>query len=624
MAKSMPTSRGKGDLPEGLWRPAPVEAWWRGWLRGWRLWVVVVSVVGVIGVWRGARDYRSFKSWRGRVCAERAVSADAAGRADEAQRLLDRAGVLAPDDPFVLRTIADFAERRSDMMALYALRQLEATGRAEESDLLRQARLALDSGQPELLPGAAVRRWAETPVERLDADALELGARWLALRGMEAAAEGRMRCAMELAAGRGQMGEARRLNLELAQLLASPASGPPGGVRLREAVTRWLDVAKDAGAGAPEISEALTRAAVVMTNTAARPEADDWREATMGELRAVLAYRMDTAPESSRLPLRLAHAELELQVDPLDRAVIARDLAEQTRSLRAQDALRAARWLQSHGFYGDVLEVVRQRGEAETATPDWRSIVLEAWLGRKDWGEARKALADSGGLFSEWQRCLWEYRIEHASGAGVPGPVRDALRDALRGAEGGDALQAAALLEALGDRPLAIEVYRQWQRHERFGLPARVGIVRCLHEETGEAAPLVEALQSLLTLAPHLDEARSDLAYLRLLPPQEPRREDVEAAKRLVAEAPPFLAYRVVAALAALRLERPAEALGAFGELTVPWDAVPAAWRVVRACSLAANGRSDEARDLARGIPREALRPGEVRLLEQYSLSPGP
>lgn len=610
-------------MPDEVWRPEPVEAWWRPWVRGWRLAVVVMSVLIGIGIWRGARDYRSLKAWSGRASAERALEAAANGRGDEAQRLLDRAGAMAPRDPFVLRTIADFAERRSDVMALYALRQLEATGEANEADLLRLARLALDWRQPGLVPEAAVRRWAEAPVEKLDVGPLEIGARWLAARGMEAPAEVRMRRAMELAAGRGQLGEARRLNLGLASLLASPASGRPGGDRLREAVTRWLDVGKDAGASDVEITEALTRAVAALAGAGSEGAAGDWRDGAVSDLREVLAYRSDTAPASSRLGLRLAQTDLDLLSQPLDRSALAEELARLAESFSVEEALTTARWLVARGFFGDALRLARVFEAQGKDASEWLVVSLNAWLGKKEWEAAIQALADSGVLLSDWERWLWRYRIERAAVPGATGSdaVRRSLQGALRRAEGADALEAAGILEGLGDRALAIEVYRQWQRHDRFGMPARVGLVRCLHAEKDDGAELVEALQSLLTMAPDLEEAKGDLAYLRLLPPQEPRREDIETAKRLAAEAPQFLAFRVVAALAALREERWADADEVFGDVSVPWEDVPAHWRVVRACSLAANHRLDEARALISSISRDSLRPGEIRLLESFSLT---
>ena len=88
------------------------------WVRGWRL-LLLISVLGIGYVsWRGGRDYYAFKAWRARGIAAEAAQASAAGSPEKAAALLDQAAILAPLDPSVMRTMADFCEPRQDIMAI--------------------------------------------------------------------------------------------------------------------------------------------------------------------------------------------------------------------------------------------------------------------------------------------------------------------------------------------------------------------------------------------------------------------------------------------------------------------------------------------------------------------------
>lgn len=623
MALRLRTSEPDEELPDEIWRPTPELTWWERWRRGWRLVVVVVGVAVAYGFWRGPTDYKAAKAWRGRDLAGQARGAMAAGDGESARRLLDRAGVLGPRDAVVLRTIADFAESLDDVMALYALRQLQSTGQADETDLLRQARLAFDWGRSELAPVEAVRAWATAPADSLDAARLEAGARWLAGRGRLVEAEVRLRRAIDTAAEAGEVAEARRLNLALARLLVSTARGRPTPARVDEAIARWLRVGQDPAAAPGEVAEAMEQAVTVVEafieiSSGHEPE---WA----GAFSEVLAYRLDTAPDATRGRLRVAQASWDRQRRPWEGSVVADDLVLEALEAPAASAWHFGRWLQRHGFFEQAVRLAEARLDGEKSTPDWFLLRLDGLFGQQQWESVRQTLEAPGAPISPTKRQLFLYRLAVASEADSTAieAAQSGLRDALRTAEAAEVLEVASHLEAAGVRSLAIEFYRQIQRHERVGLPARLGLVRCLHQEPNATAELVDTLQSLLTLWPDSDEARADLAYLRLLPPQVPRADDMETARRLVEAEPQFLAFRVVAALAALRQGEPKQGLALTSGEPVPWDSVSPGWRTVHACVLAANQRPEEAGHLAASLTTSALRPGERELLRSFGLTPG-
>ncbi|MFN0130089.1 MAG: hypothetical protein ACKV19_25780 [Verrucomicrobiales bacterium] len=623
MALRLRTSDPEEDLPDEIWQPAPELRWWQRWRRGWRLAVVVVGVAVAYVLWRGPTDYRAAKAWRGRILAGQAREAMVAGDGDVARRLLDRAGMLGPRDALVLRTIADFAESRDDVMALYALRQLQSTGQADEADLLRQAQLAFDWGRPELAPVDAVRAWAGSPADSLDAARLEAGAWWLAGRGRLVEAEARLRRAIDTAVAAGEVTEARRLSLALAQLLVSTARGRPTSVRVDEAIARWLQVGQDAAAAPGDVAEAMEQAAAAVVAFIELSSGDEPEWA--GSFSEVLAYRLDTAPDATRGRLRVAQASWDRHRRPWEGSVVADDLVLEALDAPAAPAWHYGRWLQRHGFFEQTVRLAEARLAGENPTSDWFFLRLDGLFGQKQWELVRQALEATGAPVSPTKRRLFLYRLVLASEAGSTAieEAQSALRDALRTAEAAEVLEVASNLEAAGDRSLAIECYHQVQRHERVGLPARLGLVRCLHQEPNETAELIDTLQSLLTLWPDSDEARADLAYLRLLPPQVPRADDVDAARRLVEAEPQFLAFRVVAALAALRQGEPKQSMALTSGEPVPWELVPPGWRAVHACLLAANQRPEEAGHLAASLTAGALRPGERELLRSFGLTPG-
>lgn len=601
------------DLPLDSWEPDEPLAWYRQWSRGWRLGVVLLVLTTGYAVWRGRSDYAAVKAWRGRHLAAKSIKAAAGGSTEEAARLLDQAGALGPADPTVLRALADFNEPRGDPMALYALAQMLRVGVATDSDVQRLCRLALDWGRPELAPAAVLQQWATVPAEGLLIEKLELGARWLAIRGRTGEAEQRLRLALDSAAK--TPADQVRVNLTLAGLLASRASGAPAPERVLEAGTRLMAVAKSSDASAAQHRQALEGLVDVVLSPGAQTV---FSQDAVTALQAELTRHLAAAPAESRTSLRLAEVRLMMALDPQQRGALASTLANEAATAPMADSLRICRWLNQNGFPESALHL-----HDSVAPPaddrDWFIARLDALFGMHDWAELNRILKMEDQPLPPLMQALFLYRADRSAGKPEEdlSHRKEEIVVAARSAQARDVLYAAGNLELAGDLELAIPLFRSLQRNDQFGLSARLGLVRCLHRFPNETPELVRTLEELVTLWPQSHEARNDLAYLRLLE-GAPRPEEVTLVKELVRESPQLLGYRITAGLAALQQGQPAEALRLIDGATIQWSEVRPDWRIIYACVLAANDQSDEARGLAATVAVEQLRPGERALMARH------
>ena len=140
-------------------------------------------------------------------------------------------------------------------------------------------------------------------------------------------------------------------------------------------------------------------------------------------------------------------------------------------------------------------------------------------------------------------------------------------------------------------------------------------MVRCLDADPARTSDLIQALESVLQLWPQSDQARNDLAYLRLLD-GKPNPDNLTIVATLNQESPWFLSFRITAALAQLHQKNPAEALALLTSEPIPWDRVRPGWQAIYAATLTANGQTAEAQPIATRLKNAPLRPGEQKLLD--------
>ena len=249
---------------------------------------------------------------------------------------------------------------------------------AKEADLERLCRLAFDWGRPEMASGEMIRRWATSPAEQLGVIQLEASARWFASRGLESVAEDRLRRAIALADPAGS--DSPRLNLALGELLTSRAGGPPTLIRLQEAKTRWMDVARNTRARPDHQAQALRG----LVGLLGLKEGELLRTAeAIAEIRAIAETCRASAPAASKMTFRLIVAELDLMMDPTRGTAIADSLVTEAKADTA-GAIDLCRWLVIHGATARALTLCDDVGQTATDR-DWFIAKLDAFFAQQSW-----------------------------------------------------------------------------------------------------------------------------------------------------------------------------------------------------------------------------------------------
>jgi len=132
--------------------------------------------------------------------------------------------------------------------------------------------------------------------------------------------------------------------------------------------------------------------------------------------------------------------------------------------------------------------------------------------------------------------------------------------------------------------------------------------------KSGSTTELRALLAEMQAEWPDDDSLLNDLAYLKLLLGEDLATQR-QVAETLAKKSPANLTARTTLALACFRQGDFAAALRQYQGHRDNWQLAAAAPRTVYAAVLAANGRTAEARELARAIPAGQLRPEEAELI---------
>ena len=592
--------------------PAPLNLFQR-WTRGWRLLVVlIVLVIGYVK-WRGGKDYRHVKVWRARSVAAEAAEVSAKGNPEQAAALLDKAAILAPLDPVVMRTIADFCEPRKDIMAIYALRQVVKSGQAGPADLERLCRMALDWGHPELAATDTLKEWVNAPTDSLSVTQLRLSALWYASRGQYQEREKRLRQAIEAAAG---TPAAASLEVALSRLLMNAASSAgTAEAGAAEPLRRLSGIAYSPSAPLEARTEATRLLAGLLLHPARRDLLTPVRADLLRSAFMELAEASRSDDPATATGYELAATTVDLASTPGRRTDLINSVLSKAATVAIPQRLAMARWLNENGASRETLQLCDNVPEQATDV-DWFTVRMDALFALKDYATATALLESSAQPLAPHLQQLFLYRLDLAAGRdeATLATRRKELEKVTSQAEPKDGLSTAENLEKSGDNPTALAIYTSLKAHPHAGLTARLGIVRCLDADPTRTSDLVNALESVLQLWPQSDQARNDLAYLRLLD-GNPGPDDLMLAAQLNRDSPWYLSFRITAALAQLQQRRFAEALALLEAEPIPWDRVRPGWQAVYAGILSANGKKPEAQAIAARLGKTALRPGEQKMV---------
>ena len=596
------------------WNPSAEPNLIQRWLKGWRL--VIVLTVLALGYlkWRGGADYSSFKTWRARGIAADAVTSAASGQLEKALRLFDEAAILAPLDPTVMRSLAGFCETRKDVTALHALRQVIRSGEATPDDYERLCRLAIDMGHAELSHVPTIQEWCKAGADTLSVTQLRLSAIWLASRGQYLEGGNRLRQALVKAEGTDQT---PLLQVALARLIINAASS--AGMA-ENAAAEPLQLLTGVAYSPSSPRDLRIEATQLLGGLLLHPA----RRALLTPLRAdllrsaFLDLAKEIAPTDPKrvISYELAAATVDYTALPGQRPAIIKNVLEKAAATPGT-ALPAANWLNENQCYQEALDLSSKNTDTGGGS-GWFIVRLDALFALKSYDEAKGLLNQKAQPLPPHLQQLFLYRIDLAQGANreTLDARRKELEKAAFRATPEEVFSTAENLERSGDKPTAFNLFSILKGHPKAALPARLAMVRCLDGLPGRSSELIKTLETVLQLSPQSDQARNDLAYLRLLDGQ-PTRDDLTITAQLDKDSPWYLAFRVSAALAKLHEEKPAEALALLERDPVPWDRVRPGWQAIYAAALKANGRKEEAEVITTRLKDVPLHPGERKRLER-------
>ena len=314
----------------------------------------------------------------------------------------------------------------------------------------------------------------------------------------------------------------------------------------------------------------------------------------------------------ARIQDRCTAARWTIRNHPEKKMEIVDALLKNSADLSESDQRDLAAWLNQIGLYEKTLSVFPPDAKA----PEPLLLVqLDAMAALGRWKELDQFLEQD--LFMENPALLWIFRARTAREVGQQTRYELCWKQAARAA-GKQPLALRYLAyyaETLGDLPRCVEAYENLSQIPEYEMEALLKLIRP-YEKLGRTRELLKVLRRLLRMRPDDPTINNDVAYLGLLlndtsvQPFERARNVYEANPQL----PPFAATY---ALAQLRGGLPAVALKVMQNFKMEQLTAPG-WQAVYAAALDANGRRNEAVNVARGIDYQNLKPEEKKLIEGF------
>ena len=309
---------------------------------------------------------------------------------------------------------------------------------------------------------------------------------------------------------------------------------------------------------------------------------------------------------------KLAAANAQIEREPSSRADVLRRTVDEYRGASPDRRLLLARWLNQRREYAATLDIVPV--EEASGRSDLFLVRLDAMAGKGDW----KGIAD----------------LLRAPNLPLQSPVallyRGRAARELGESESSASFYRRAIIEAAPTPDLMWYVINYLQR---------VGENQVLEQEllrlTNNPATARQAFQALVPLVQSRQDAEELYQLydrmLKALPAERVvqndhryfaaltgRRADTGGARELVAAEPQMLAYRITLAFSLLKNGQPEAALRVFDGVTLDPAQIQPYQRAVLAAVLGANGRENEARQLAESIPGDVLTTKELELIAPW------
>ena len=587
----------KESLPRRVWASFTdfFRSWWkeatiplgksglspgRALLRRILLWVpVVVLVAAMVG---GAGLY-FFTGWRAGDLARKAVDNAIAGNLAMARLQIMSANNLRPDSSAVKRALVYVQSRFDDPASLGRWDELSAEGTALSAEEIDEwARVAALAGTEEQFGRAMA--------------ALEAGgdaAKVAAIRASRSLRRGNL--ADSIVQTRKAASDDPAVKLDLlglllrrhAPMLTSGAPNPDD-VKGGEEIIALVDGLQ----GTPRGNQAITLTLGAFPQPPAKARA--W---------ALAALKDSSVNNPALLPAAqwiVATGEGTVQ----DYAV--KLSAAFAGAAPAKQAALAA-WLNRQGLHEQALTLITPKKAAQDA--DAYIARAETLAAMGDWEELSKLAATACNAPPSVQLATKALAAHHL---GKSGEAQKALADALRAGAGdggfGYALAAAeetrqrgvadqVIVESCADPQMAANMFRL--ARERFGRRGQFASLADAYAAAAKAAPDAISVQDY--------RRRTDLLAGKPVPPEE--------TAAAIAASPADQPARFTHALALLKADRAADALGVFHDVDIFVDQLPPGDKAVVIALYRANGMGRTADAVSSNLDTAALEPGEYALI---------
>ena len=552
-----------------------------------RNWLAILCVALVILVGAGFK-YEAIRSWvqgiRSRRMASKAEAEVLAGNIEEAIKKARTAYQTKPDEPASIRMAARVQRLIGQSAAAVPLwRELQQAGAMRPEDRRPYA-------EDLLLSGALAE--AGNEIETLlkdgkpDSALYRLAARW-------AAVEGNADKAREFAA---KAVEAEPENPE-SRLLQAMLQMAAGTDALREkAIQAMLELGKEPSREGLEALRQLGILRGISPDLASK----------VGAL--ILTHPLSTDQH------RILAFNLDLDIHPSERAARLDAAVESYR--KAAPAARCAfgMWLNAHGEFERNLALMPI--EDAFKRRDMLLLHLDSLASLARWAEIERILEMKDVPLYISIRELYLARAAEEMGSKPVAKFHWQKAHLAAAASPEQMREIALYAEKCGLLDQAELAYRTLASSANTARMAMEGLLK-IARSRGDMEMLCDVLVKMHTRWPNDDAVKNDLAYFNLLQGKAVD-ESLKVAAELVRCSPRNLPHLTTLALAFIRKNDPARALGVYRGLDIPWDKIPSSQRAIHAAVLGANGLTDEAAAEVAALHWDELHPLERELVKPW------
>jgi hypothetical protein len=625
--------------------------------RIWRV-VALLFVLAIVATFFGARPAsNAIKAWQARRHAQRAFAYINNEQWNDAQKEAIAAYQLRPGEPQALRAVARFLSRVREPEALDFWKQLQNRQSLTREDRRDEVSIALAAND---LPVA------------------ELALKDLLTRKDSPAAAADWLLAAQVAQQKSDTNEARKFAQKV--LDDSRADEPTQfQAALLTLAIPTLENADTSSTGAAwarlrKLAEGKTKTALVAQvvlaqDALSRPEGtgsipssslvhspseknDDTQHS--GQAQVVPPNDLVRALENhplAKTPHKLLALDLQIQADPKQReTLISRAIAD-WKNADADSLVALATWLDEKGEYQRQLDTIPL--ERALQSRDLFLQHLDA-LGALDrWSEIKQLLESEHFPLDQVEQRMYVARCNARLGEKTASENNWKRALEAAGGDTGKLMTLAEYAERNAANEIAEVAYVTATNESPKLRAAWKGRLR-LAQASGGTKEIHAVLTGMLAIWPNDSAIQNDEAYTRLLlsfsnsrndealvtnnenssggvlslpsihrpgatQSVTPNKElnDIERlAKKLLEQNPTSLPHRTLLALARLRQNRAPEALDAYSNIQVAWNALTPSALAVHAAVLAANGRIDDAKTEAAQVKVDNLLPEEKELIQ--------